>query len=135
MRWCPRNEVVLVTALAQDVVVVLVCREVSRVPQEQGGSQRAICGQDRVNWAPTNNFGSQASPRVSPLLRACQHLNVTQMNGWGHRSPRLTSHSYICSQMRSGPGAPPMKLTGPWPQESAHSRRRDKKAVISHLYG
>lgn len=99
----------------------------------------AISGQDKVNWTPTDNISSQASPMVSsPPQSLYQYLNVSQMKGWSHNSPRQTSHSCICSQMRSGPGAPQMKLTGPWPQEPAHSHWREltrKEAVISHSYG
>lgn len=61
MRWCPRNEVVLVTVLAQDVVVVLVCRGVSRVLPGAGripkGHRRAGQGELGPNQ---RQFSSQS---------------------------------------------------------------------------
>lgn len=58
----------LVTVLAWDVAVVLVCSGVRGVAQGQGGSCRVRGGQDRVNWAPPSSSSSQASPLVSSSL-------------------------------------------------------------------
>lgn len=60
LKWCPRNEVVLVTVLARDVAAVLVCSGVRGIAMGRGG-------QDRVNWAPPSSISSQASPLVSPF--------------------------------------------------------------------
>lgn len=107
----------LVTVLAQDVAVVLVCRRSAELSQEQGGSHGAMGGQDRGNWALLSSVSSQAGPMVShPSQSLCQHLKGPQKKRRGHNAPRQTGSSCTGSQMRSGPGAPQVKLIGPWHQ-------------------